>query len=721
MPLERRLNLFSVIAISIMSMVGSGLFALPGIIVHHTGPSSWLAYLFAGLCVLPAAMSKAELATAMPSTGGTYIYMERSLGPLSGTIMGLGLWLSIVLKSSFALVGLGAYMSILTSFDIKNTALIILAIIFIANLLGISFLSKMFTFIVAVTLFSLFFLLMGSQLQLPSVVYKDYFAQGISGFVMATALVFISYAGVTKIVTLAEEIKEPEKNLPRGILISLLLVTGLYCFTSYVLVDKIPLKSLDQNLRPVYDLSMSFGYEIVGIFTAVIACLTMASMANAGVLVSSRFPFAMSRDKLLPTFLGRLTKKFLTPLWSIMMSCFLIALFIVFLNPSQIVKFASSFIIFIYVMENFIVILFREMRVQWYNPSYKTPFYPFLQIFGLTSGIVFLIAIGLKYLVFSIGTISVLGTLVYIFYSYKKVKRRGLLALREGKISVNREESEKELQNLYEEKELYPQKTSSMVALFGEETSPENLVELALALGDEKSGTAVSYMVEVPEQTNINDVTWQTHAMRSIRRRMNAMSEYKNQPIHFDIVFSHDVYQRITNISEQIQCRWLITQWVSPSVGKTLTPYDPIKRLRDELSCHMITFKDDGIRFYKRILVILSQTKSDLLNIYTADHLAQLYSGTIDLVLYQLEKQNKDDLTEYGLMLSAKCQSKVSLILLSGDDQDEQIIDLTSSYDLLILTDFSKNSILERIFGSKNNRLIEKATCSVVAIQKKSL
>ena len=257
--------------------------------------------------------------------------------------------------------------------------------------------------------------------------------------------------------------------------------------------------------------------------------------------------------------------------------------------------------------------------------------------------------------------------------------------------------------------------------MLGEETSPENLVELALALGEKKEdGTTVSYMVEVPEQTNLKDVNWQTPVMRSIRRRMNAMSEYKSKPIHFDVVFSHDVYQRLATISEQVRCRWLITQWVSPSVGTTLTPYDPMKRLRDELSCHMLTFKDDGIRFYKKILVLLNQTKSDLLNIYTADHLAQLYNGTIDLVLYQPERQDKDDLTEYGLMLSSKCQSKVSILLLSGDNKDEQVIELTSSYDLLILTDFSKNSIVERILGSQNNRLIEKATCSVVAIQKKS-
>ena len=92
------------------------------------------------------------------------------------------------------------------------------------------------------------------------------------------------------------------------------------------------------------------------------------------------------------------------------------------------------------------------MRVQWYNPKYKTPLYPFLQIFGIVSGLVFLVILGLTYLLFSIGTISVLGAFIYIFYSRKNVKRRGLLALREGKISVNRDIEEKSLEDFYEDR-----------------------------------------------------------------------------------------------------------------------------------------------------------------------------------------------------------------------------------------------------------------------------
>lgn len=103
--LERRLNLFSVITISISSMIGSGIFVLPGIGFEITGPSLYLAFLLAAICILPAAISKAELATAMPTSGGTYVYLERTFGPLAGTVSGLGHSYPSYLKLPFPFLG----------------------------------------------------------------------------------------------------------------------------------------------------------------------------------------------------------------------------------------------------------------------------------------------------------------------------------------------------------------------------------------------------------------------------------------------------------------------------------------------------------------------------------------------------------------------------------------------------------------------------------------
>ena len=156
--LERSLSLISVIAISIGGMLGSGIFVLPGLAAAKTGSSVWLAYLLAALCILPAALSKSELATAMPSSGGTYVYIERAFGPILGTVSGIGLWLSLLLKSSFALVGFGAYLSILISIDPNLTrivAVFFLGIILLLNVFGVKKVGKVQIAIVTLSLMCL--------------------------------------------------------------------------------------------------------------------------------------------------------------------------------------------------------------------------------------------------------------------------------------------------------------------------------------------------------------------------------------------------------------------------------------------------------------------------------------------------------------------------------------------------------------------------------------
>ncbi|MAX66846.1 MAG: hypothetical protein CME66_07895, partial [Halobacteriovoraceae bacterium] len=220
--LERRLGLFAVVTISISSMIGSGIFVLPGIGFSITGPSIYLAFLASTLCILPAALSKAELATAMPTSGGTYVYLERTFGPLAGTVGGLGLFLSILLKAAFSLIGIGAYFSVFSSFPLLPTVLTFLVCIVLLNIFGVGKVSNFLTVILFVTIISLSVL---SFMAIPTWSTDNLIPllpHGFKGFFEATGLVFVSFSGVTKIAAIAEEIKEPERNIPKGIILSLI-------------------------------------------------------------------------------------------------------------------------------------------------------------------------------------------------------------------------------------------------------------------------------------------------------------------------------------------------------------------------------------------------------------------------------------------------------------------------------------------------------------------
>jgi amino acid transporter len=106
--LQKQLGLFDVYAVATGTTLSAGFFLLPGLAAEAVGPALVLAYAIAAIPLVPAMFSVAELATAMPRAGGVYYFLDRTLGPMVGTIGGLGTWLALLLKVAFALVGMGA-------------------------------------------------------------------------------------------------------------------------------------------------------------------------------------------------------------------------------------------------------------------------------------------------------------------------------------------------------------------------------------------------------------------------------------------------------------------------------------------------------------------------------------------------------------------------------------------------------------------------------------
>ena len=212
--LERKLGLGAVVIISLSAMLGSGLFVLPALAMLEMGGGTnpvggvWLAYLLAAIIVLPAAVSKSELATAMPTSGGSYVYIERGFGPLFGTMMGLALWASFLLKAAFALIGFSAYLMFVQAeygeyVTSLEAALGMLVIISIVNILGIKRVKVVQTPIVAVALIFLIGLTImavingdadWSRIEPTLETSSDWIDMGETA-----ALVLVSYAGVTTV------------------------------------------------------------------------------------------------------------------------------------------------------------------------------------------------------------------------------------------------------------------------------------------------------------------------------------------------------------------------------------------------------------------------------------------------------------------------------------------------------------------------------------------
>jgi amino acid transporter len=234
--LERDLGLGAVFAISIGAMIGSGIFILPALALEIAGPSVVFAYLLAGLLVVPAALSKSEMATAMPEAGGTYIYIERGMGPLLGTVAGVGTWFSLSFKGALALVGGVPYLLLLFDLPLKPVALGLAGLLILVNVVGAKQTGRLQVIIVVTMLAALSWFVAGSASSVQRTNFEPFLTGGPGGLLAATGLVFVSYAGVTKVASIAEEVEDPDRNIPLGILGSLGFTTLLYVLIVAIMV-----------------------------------------------------------------------------------------------------------------------------------------------------------------------------------------------------------------------------------------------------------------------------------------------------------------------------------------------------------------------------------------------------------------------------------------------------------------------------------------------------
>ena len=437
--LKKELGLFEVFTISTGAMFSSGFFLLPGLASQYTGPSVFIAYLVSGLLILPAMFSIAEISTALPRSGGAYFFLDRSLGPLMGTIGGLGTYFALMFKTAFAILGIGAYAAIFWQVPIKTVAIMATLFFMVLNLIGAKkssglqnfFVTFLLIVLVAFIVDGLYNILFTNRIDLPAANehFDPFFTNGFEGIIVTAGFVFVSYLGLTQIASVAEEIKNPEKNIPLGMLLSLVVTGIIYFLGVFVMVAVIEPEEFAQDLAPAATAVTRIFTWMPGNLGAYLmtgaAMAAFASTGNAGMLSSSRYPFAMGRDNLFPPGFSKVGKKG-TPVQAILLTAGFIIFFIFVLSEEGIAKLASTFQLFIFMLINFSVIVFRNSRIEAYDPGYRSPLYPYMQIAGIMISVVLIAYMGWLAIFFT-GFIVLLGVLWYSYYARTKVKREGAI------------------------------------------------------------------------------------------------------------------------------------------------------------------------------------------------------------------------------------------------------------------------------------------------------
>ncbi|MFH1878013.1 MAG: APC family permease [Candidatus Omnitrophota bacterium] len=380
--LKRNLNLLDVFCIATGAMISSGLFILPGLAHAKAGPAVIISYFIAGILAMAGMLSQAELVSAMPKAGGTYFYVARSMGPAIATVDGLLTWLSVSLKSSFALVGMAAFSEFAVNLDPRLTALAFCLFFLVINIVGIKEAGRVQVFLVAILLVLLAMYIFRGVSAVELANLKPFAPHGIAAVFSTAGFVFVSYGGLLKVASIAEEVKNPARTVPLGMILSLAAVSILYTLVVFVTTGVMSGDRLNNSLTPVSDGASVFMGRGGMIVMGIAAMLAFISTANAGIMAASRYPLALSRDRLLPDIFARIHKKLKTPAVSIFFTGVFMAA-AVFLHLDILVEVASTVLIITFIFSCLCVIIMRESRVRNYMPRFRSPFYPWVQIAGI--------------------------------------------------------------------------------------------------------------------------------------------------------------------------------------------------------------------------------------------------------------------------------------------------------------------------------------------------
>lgn len=302
--MRRELGLREAVALGVGGTVGGGIFVLVGVAVGQAGPAALVAFLLAFGASVAIALPYAELACRLPLAGGGYAFVRRVLGPHWGFLMGWGYWGAYVFLSGYVTLGFGGYLQAASGLPAPVGAVALVVACTALNLLGVKVSGRAQAAVVLVAVVGLCGLVAWGLPGVELEQLRPFAPHGAGGVVLAAQVAFLSFGGFDMVAAAGEEVRHPQRNLPRAILLTLAAVLGLYLLVAFVALGTVPAGRLAASKAPLAAAAEAFGGTAARRLVVASALLTTAATANAVLVVTSRVAFAMGRDRLLPARLG---------------------------------------------------------------------------------------------------------------------------------------------------------------------------------------------------------------------------------------------------------------------------------------------------------------------------------------------------------------------------------------------------------------------------------
>jgi APA family basic amino acid/polyamine antiporter len=412
--LKPRLSLLDAAAINIGAIIGAGIFVVTGIVAGLAGSALVVSLLFAAIVSLFTALSFAELSSALPKEGGSYEFAYELVSPFAGFTAGWMWLISNIFVGPALALGFSQYLvTLLPEMPVKPAAIIITAVFALVNILGAKSSATINNVLVGAKLLILgFFIALGS-LHMSSGNLKP-FSPFEPGVLYGAYFVFFAFTGFARVTLLSEEVQDAQKNVPRSIMLALLISTIVYLAVGFVAVGLVGAEKLKDSASPLATAISIIGTGITSQVVSVGGLIATASVLLTTILGVSRLGYAMAQKNELPRVFGTLHRKFETPYVAILVSSLLMMLLVFVSTLSQVVAVSTFASLVYYGIGNL-----SAMRL---NP--KRRLYPrVVPLFGVISCAVFLLFVLFKSPeIWLIGIIILALGAVYYILDTKRTK-----------------------------------------------------------------------------------------------------------------------------------------------------------------------------------------------------------------------------------------------------------------------------------------------------------
>jgi amino acid transporter len=570
-----------VVMIGIAGMIGGAIFVLVGPAIGLAGSAVVIAFVINGIITLFTAMGYAELGSAMPEAGGGYLWVRAGLPRPNAFISGWMAWFAHIVAGSLYAVGYGSFQFSLLKmlgiigdepllgfipFDKLIAVLSIAAFVYI-NVRGASETGKIGIIVTIIQLGTIFALVIAGILSMHdnpnwySNIVNNYAPLGIGGIVAAMGLTFIAFEGYEIIVQTGEEVKNPKKNIPRAIFISLTLVVVLYCLVAFVSVGAFSPNGLggqpawlfigsygDLGIMKAAETFLPFGPLIIlagGIVSSLAAL-------NATTYSSARVAFAMGRHYNLPHQLSQIHPRFKTPFIATITSGIIMAVMAYSLPLTEIAIAAGVIFLLLFTQVNIAVITIRRIYGDKLNYGFKTPFFPIIPIVGiflkLGLAVYLLITQPLSWVI-SLLWIAI-GFGIYRFYTFRReIEHYSPIVTSEGDIR---------------------RKDFRILVPYIPE-NPDRLTKYAIRIAKDNDGEInILRTITVPNQTPLSAGIAFTESAAKAFKPLERVIEKEGILNHYLVRISHDATEALVSTLAEQHIDLLITEFDTFRTNKAL-------------------------------------------------------------------------------------------------------------------------------------------------------